>query len=119
MHESASNGQQLTISISDAEKYISWSKKTLRNFFIEELIKSFPSINETNIVRFLLIKHPQATFISKPGVENIRYPQKTSFKNLYFAGDWTNTDWPSTMESAVISGRLAAQQLNNLIMETK
>ena len=38
--------------------------------------------------------------------------EETSLKNLFFAGDWTNTGWPSTMESAVISGRLAAHELN-------
>jgi len=27
---------------------------------------------------------------------------------LYLAGDWTATEWPSTMEGAVRSGRLAA-----------
>ena len=33
----------------------------------------------------------------------------TSVPNLFLAGDWTATGWPSTMEGAVRSGRLAAE----------
>ena len=32
-------------------------------------------------------------------------------KNLFLAGDWTRTGWPSTMEGAVRSGYLAAEAL--------
>ena len=32
----------------------------------------------------------------------------TAVPNLFLAGDWTATGWPSTMEGAVRSGRLAA-----------
>ena len=30
-------------------------------------------------------------------------------RNLFLAGDWTRTGWPSTMEGAVRSGYLAAE----------
>ena len=33
---------------------------------------------------------------------------KTEIKNLFLAGDWINTGLPSTIESAVKSGRMAA-----------
>ena len=32
-------------------------------------------------------------------------------KNLYLAGDWTDTGWPATMEGAVRSGYLAAEAI--------
>ncbi|MCH7836840.1 MAG: FAD-dependent oxidoreductase, partial [Chloroflexi bacterium] len=31
--------------------------------------------------------------------------------NLFLAGDWTDTGWPATMESAVRSGLLAAREV--------
>jgi uncharacterized protein with NAD-binding domain and iron-sulfur cluster len=31
--------------------------------------------------------------------------------NLFVAGDWTATGWPATMEGAVRSGYLAAEEL--------
>jgi len=118
MQQTISNGQQLTISISDAQKYMHHSKKELRELFLEELIRLFPTINKKNILRFLVVKYYQATFLSEPGAEDMRHGQKTSLKNLYLAGDWTNTSWPSTMESAVISGRLAASELDKSFNES-
>jgi uncharacterized protein with NAD-binding domain and iron-sulfur cluster len=44
----------------------------------------------------------------RPGVEAVRPPARTAVPNLFLAGDWTATGWPSTMEGAVRSGRLAA-----------
>jgi zeta-carotene desaturase len=38
-------------------------------------------------------------------------PKQQTGPGLYLAGDWTATDWPSTMEGAVRSGRLAAGAL--------
>ncbi len=37
-----------------------------------------------------------------------RPAQETQIKNLILAGDWVNTGLPSTIESAVKSGRIAA-----------
>jgi zeta-carotene desaturase len=56
-----------------------------------------------------------ATFASTPGVDAIR-PRTTAeagdlkggVANLYLAGEWTDTGWPSTMEGAARSGFAAA-----------
>jgi len=52
---------------------------------------------------------PQATFMARPGTA--RPGAATKFSNLAIAGSWTDTGWPDTMESAVISGRAAARVL--------
>jgi zeta-carotene desaturase len=44
----------------------------------------------------------------RPGVDAVRPPARTAVPNLCLGGDWTATGWPSTMEGAVRSGRLAA-----------
>ena len=44
----------------------------------------------------------------RPGVEAVRPAATTGLPNLFLAGDWTATGWPSTMEGAVRSGRVAA-----------
>jgi zeta-carotene desaturase len=41
-------------------------------------------------------------------VEAVRPAVVTNLANLFLAGDWTATGWPSTMEGAVRSGRAAA-----------
>jgi uncharacterized protein with NAD-binding domain and iron-sulfur cluster len=44
----------------------------------------------------------------RPGVEAARPATITPAANIMLAGDWTATGWPSTMEGAVRSGRIAA-----------
>jgi hydroxysqualene dehydroxylase len=54
-------------------------------------------------------REPYATVALRPGVE--RPGVETSRVNVARAGTWTETGWPATMESAVRSGRLAAQHI--------
>ena len=54
---------------------------------------------------------PRAVFSMLPGVDRYRIPPKDSTHGFFFAGDWTATGWPGTMEGAVRSGYLAAEGL--------
>ncbi len=56
-----------------------------------------------------VVKEAEATFRPKPGMNAHRVKPRTSIRNLALAGAWTATGWPATMESAVRSGRAAAQ----------
>ena len=58
-----------------------------------------------------VVKESEATFRPKPGINAHRVGPRTSIGNLVLAGAWTATGWPATMESAVRSGRAAAQAL--------
>ncbi|MYD74531.1 MAG: hypothetical protein F4Y11_10055 [Chloroflexi bacterium] len=58
-----------------------------------------------------VVKESEATFRPKPGMNAHRVRPKTPIGNLVLAGAWTATGWPATMESAVRSGRAAAQVL--------
>jgi zeta-carotene desaturase len=60
------------------------------------------------VVKSGVLKEARATFTLMPGEDDARPAQKTAIPGLYLAGDWTATGWPSTMESACRSGRLAA-----------
>ena len=50
-------------------------------------------------------------FAPVPGVDDLRPVQQSPIANLQFAGDWTRTGWPGTMEGAVRSGYLAAENV--------
>jgi squalene-associated FAD-dependent desaturase len=54
-------------------------------------------------------REPYATIALRPGTP--RPGVETSRPNVARAGTWTDTGWPATMESAVRSGRAAAQHL--------
>src|SRR5205085_11923720 len=54
-------------------------------------------------------REPYATIALRPGTH--RPGVETQHPHVVRAGAWTDTGWPATMESAVRSGRTAAQHL--------
>ncbi len=56
-----------------------------------------------------IIKERRATFAQIPAVLGQRPGCRTEIRNLFLAGDWTNTALPATIEGAIRSGRRAAQ----------
>src|SRR5262245_60449635 len=61
------------------------------------------------LIRCVGVRETAATFSPRPGCDRWRPSQKTPIRNFFIAGDWTQTGWPATMESAVRSGYLAAE----------
>ena len=55
------------------------------------------------------ITEKRATFACRPGA--FRPPNRTAARGFYVAGDYTASRYPATLESAVRSGRQAAQAL--------
>jgi len=55
-----------------------------------------------------VIRENAATFSPEPGCDAWRPDARTPLSNFFLAGDWTQTGWPATMESAVRSGYRAA-----------
>jgi zeta-carotene desaturase len=78
---------------------------------IEELKSFFPAMRDARVVRAGVLKEARATYSVTPGLERFRPEPDACGDDLYLAGDWTKTDWPSTMESAARSGRIAAERV--------
>jgi squalene-associated FAD-dependent desaturase len=55
-----------------------------------------------------IVRERRATFAATPEQDALRPGPNTRFANLFLAGDWTNTGLPATIESAIRSGRRAA-----------
>ena len=92
------------------------SKQQIQDIFTTEMKQLFPKARQAVIKRFIIIKQLQATFRSLPGTYSARPKASTSMFNLFIAGDWTATGWPSTMESAVKSGVLAAKEVDTKLV---
>jgi squalene-associated FAD-dependent desaturase len=60
-----------------------------------------------------VIKERRATFAQTPAALARRPPPRTRWSNLLLAGDWTDTGYPATIESAVRSGRTAARLIGD------
>jgi squalene-associated FAD-dependent desaturase len=105
------SGQHIVISLSGAWEWAKLDRAQLRERFIAEMANAFPIARQAEVIRFVSVKQVNATFRVTPGSMAHRASQRTNIPNLYLAGDWTGTDWPSTMESAVRSGNLAAEAI--------
>jgi squalene-associated FAD-dependent desaturase len=75
----------------------------------DDLNAVFPDGRSAKLVRWQMFSEQEAVFSVRPGLEALRPSQQTNVPGLFLAGDWTATGWPSTMESAVRSGYLAAE----------
>jgi len=95
---------------SDADEIIEKSKDEIFDIALCEL-KKYTSIDCDAIKSYKIIKEKRATYIPSNDILNKRPSPKTSIKNLFLAGDWVETGLPSTIESAVKSGRLAGEEI--------
>lgn len=78
---------------------------------VADLQACFPATREARLLRSRLVVERRAVFSATPGVDVYRPVQNSPISNLQLAGDWTQTGWPATMESAVRSGYLAAENV--------
>jgi hypothetical protein len=81
----------------------------LAELFVSELRRVYPETGGLGLVNTVMVKEHRATFRPVPGVDRVRPEQRTRVPGLTLAGDYTRTDWPSTMEGAARSGRRAAE----------
>jgi squalene-associated FAD-dependent desaturase len=58
--------------------------------------------------RWQVVKEKRATFSATPAQNAKRPPARTRWRNLFLAGDWTQTGLPATIEGALRSGETAA-----------
>jgi squalene-associated FAD-dependent desaturase len=99
------------IVISAAHRVIKQDNKNLLQRVLNDLAAVFPDTRQAKLLHRRVVTMPRAVFSLQPGVDRVRPLQKTAVPNLFFAGDWTATGWPATMESAVRSGHLAVERL--------
>jgi squalene-associated FAD-dependent desaturase len=100
---------QVVISSSDEAR--SHPKEQLVETVLSELRHAFSAANEAKLIRSRIVTDPKSVFSIRPEVDAIRPSSQTHLPWLHLAGDWIATGWPSTMESAVISGRMAAHSV--------
>ncbi len=108
-------GYFYTLITSASQMQIAQSNKKVIDQAVEEIHATYPESRNFKLLHASVIKEPVATFSGRPGFKDLRCTQKTPVENLFLAGDWTDTNLPSTMESAVKSGHLAAQETERFL----
>lgn len=107
----AERGSYLELVISASWPELEMGREEILTSALKELELFFPAVKEAKLVKSGVLKEARATFSVTPGLDRFRPSQTTQWPGLFLAGDWTATEWPSTMEGAVRSGRLAAGAL--------
>jgi zeta-carotene desaturase len=101
-------GSYLELVISASWPELEMGRQEILASAVEEAEVFFPRMRGARLVKSGVLKEARATFSVTPGLDAVRPRQETALPGLFLAGDWTQTEWPSTMEGAVRSGRLAA-----------
>jgi hydroxysqualene dehydroxylase len=114
VHWIFNHNDHITIVISDANDIIDKSREELFAIIIDELTK-FTYIKKSDVKHIKIIKEKRATIIPSNDIIDKRPKSNTEIRNLFLAGDWTETNLPSTIESAVKSGRVAAENVLQFI----
>ena len=104
-------GCRLQVVISAAHDLSAMSEQEVIGKVDSELREVWPKNREARLLKGRMITEHRAVFSPLPGVDELRPVQQSPIENLQFAGDWTRTGWPATMEGAVRSGYLAAENV--------
>jgi squalene-associated FAD-dependent desaturase len=109
--ETAPGEHYLQVVVSAARQFRGLGHEEVQRRTVAELETLFPAAAGATVRRARVVTEHAATFSAVPGVDRWRPVQGSPLRNLLLAGDWTATGWPATMEGAVRSGYLAAEEL--------
>jgi squalene-associated FAD-dependent desaturase len=104
-------GSYMELVVSASKSLVQKSREEIIEIALRELAEFFPVVKEAKLVKAAVIKEVYATYSILPGLDQYRPEAKTSWPNIFLAGDWTASGWPATMEGAIRSGYLAAEAL--------
>lgn len=110
-------GRHIQLVVSASRTITEMPRNEVIALALKELEEFFPTVKDAKLERAHVVKEIRATFSAAPGLEALRPVNTTSIPNLFLAGDWTRSGWPSTMEGAVRSGYLAAEAVTAAIGE--
>ena len=98
--------QRLSITISNADRLVDMPREQLAQAIWADICKAAGVQGE--LPPWQIVRERRATFEATPEQNAQRPGAPTSWKNLFLAGDWTDTGLPATIEGSVRSGNRAA-----------
>jgi len=109
---------RLSITISAAERLVNLPREDLARDIWRDICKVAglgEDVAEGPLPPWQIVRERRATFEATPEQNALRPDAATELKNLFLAGDWTDTGLPSTIEGSIRSGDRAA----DLILQTQ
>jgi zeta-carotene desaturase len=112
-------GHYIELVVSATRSFAALPREAAIQQALRELAEFFPRVKEAKLEKAALVKEVRATFGVPPGIDAARPNAVSPWPNCFLAGDWVQTGWPSTMESAARSGHLAAEALSMAMEEPR
>jgi squalene-associated FAD-dependent desaturase len=97
---------RLSVTISNGDRLVDLPREELALSIWREICK-IAGI-EADLPPWQIVRERRATFEATPEQNALRPGPVTAWKNLFLAGDWTDTGLPATIEGSVRSGNRAA-----------
>lgn len=113
MQSGMSSKHLYSITMSAANDAMPLSDVELMRVIVAEL-RQITRITDVVIGRYKILREQNATPLLTYMNEIRRPSVRSSLSNFYFAGDWTATNLPATIESAAVSGRLVVETMDYL-----
>jgi hydroxysqualene dehydroxylase len=98
--------QRLSVTISNGDRLVDMPREQLAQAIWRDICKAAGVSGE--LPPWQIVRERRATFEATPEQNALRPGAATAWKNLFLAGDWTDTGLPATIEGSVRSGNRAA-----------
>jgi squalene-associated FAD-dependent desaturase len=98
--------QRLSVTISNGDRLVELPREQLAQAIWRDICKAAGI--EGDLPPWQIVRERRATFEATPEQNALRPGALTTYKNLFLAGDWTDTGLPATIEGSVRSGDRAA-----------
>lgn len=95
--------------VSAAYDLIKRSNQEITDTQMDMLRRYYPAARDAKVLHSHIVRMPNSTFAQRPGTAGVRPHQRTEVRGLAIAGDWTRTDWTTTMEGACQSAARAVE----------
>ena len=104
--------------IGNADEHEQDSDDQLVAAALDDMRKAMPGItNEVTLNTAHVVRERRAASSPRPGGKRYRPYPSGDIANLFVAGDWASTGWPTSREGAVRSGYRAASALHEYLTE--
>jgi squalene-associated FAD-dependent desaturase len=101
--------QRLSVTISNGDRLVELPREELAQAIWDDICKAAGV--QGDLPPWQIVRERRATFEATPEQNALRPGTVTSYKNLFLAGDWTDTGLPATIEGSVRSGDRAADRV--------